>query len=151
MQKRREGFTLVEIMIVVAIIGLLIAIAVPAFFQYRRDSENALFVNALRIGADSFRSYMIKHDVYPADRNPAQVPVGMAGYLANMDWTAPTPIGGLWDWDFNVFGVKAGLSAYLPDRTDAEMAQIDAIIDDGNLSTGDFRKRSQGYIYIIER
>src|SRR5687767_13997221 len=35
----RKGFTLVEIMIVVAIIGILIAIAVPGFVKARTDSR----------------------------------------------------------------------------------------------------------------
>ena len=38
-QKRASGFTLVEIMIVVAIIGLLIAVAVPNFSKMRKDAQ----------------------------------------------------------------------------------------------------------------
>jgi prepilin-type N-terminal cleavage/methylation domain-containing protein len=46
---RKQGFTLVEIMIVVAIIGLLTAIAIPAFIQYRNDTRTGLCVNNLRL------------------------------------------------------------------------------------------------------
>ena len=46
---RRAGFTLVEIMIVVAIIGLLAAIAIPNFVRARKQSQRSICINNLRI------------------------------------------------------------------------------------------------------
>ena len=45
---RKAGFTLVEIMIVVAIIGLLAAIAIPNFIKARTTSQQNACINNLR-------------------------------------------------------------------------------------------------------
>lgn len=47
--KQNKGFTLVEIMIVVAIIALLAAIAIPSFMKSRQDSRKTGCVNNLRL------------------------------------------------------------------------------------------------------
>ena len=47
--RKRAGFTLVEIMIVVAIIALLAAIAVPGFLRARKRSQASKILNDLRL------------------------------------------------------------------------------------------------------
>ena len=58
--KRRGGFTLVEIMIVVAIIALLAAIAVPGFLRARKRSQAAKILNDLRMIDAAVDQYAIE-------------------------------------------------------------------------------------------
>ncbi len=46
--KKKQGFTLLEIMIVVAIIGLLATIAIPAFMAARTKSQTNVCISGLR-------------------------------------------------------------------------------------------------------
>ena len=55
--RKNKGFTLVEIMIVVMIIALLVAMAIPAFERARRNSQVASLLNDMRNlehGADQY-------------------------------------------------------------------------------------------------
>ena len=57
---RRGGFTLVEIMIVVAIIALLAAIAVPGFLRARKRSQASRILNDLRMIDGAVDQYAIE-------------------------------------------------------------------------------------------
>jgi len=57
---RRTGFTLVEIMIVVAIIALLAAIAVPGFLRARKRSQASRIINDLRLIDSAVDQYAIE-------------------------------------------------------------------------------------------
>src|SRR3954453_12002128 len=58
---KRAGFTLVEIMIVVAIIALLAAIAVPGFLRARKRSQATKILNDLRMIDAAVDQYAIEN------------------------------------------------------------------------------------------
>ena len=60
---RSKGFTLVEIMIVVAIIALLAAIAVPNFVQARNAARSGNCINNLRVIDSGKEQYAIENNI----------------------------------------------------------------------------------------
>ncbi len=62
--KKDEGFTLIELMIVIAIIGILAAIAIPQFSAYRMRSYNAAAEADLRNAATAQEAYFVDNSHY---------------------------------------------------------------------------------------
>ena len=60
-QQSSKGFTLVEIMIVVVIIGLLAAMAIPAFQKVRQNSINNRMDNDARQVASAAQQYFLEY------------------------------------------------------------------------------------------
>jgi type II secretory pathway pseudopilin PulG len=137
-------------MIIVAIIGLLAALAIPGYLRARESTENGRFVGDVRIARQAFILHAIERNTYPADETPGVVPTGMNEYLGNFAWAGTPSVGGQWDWDHQVFGFTAGVSVHQPRALASQFLRVDEIVDDGNLATGSFQSRAGGYISVIE-
>jgi type IV pilus assembly protein PilA len=67
--KDQKGFTLIELMIVIAIIGILAAIAIPQFSAYRKRSYNSSANADLRNAATAQEAYYVDEETYTSDIN----------------------------------------------------------------------------------
>jgi type IV pilus assembly protein PilA len=72
MQKKRAagegGFTLVELLVVVVIIGVLVAIAVPMYLNYRKGAANKSAESDVRAAVSAVEQFYTENgNVYPAD------------------------------------------------------------------------------------
>ena len=63
-QKDERGFTLIELMIVIAIIGILAAIAIPQFSAYRKRSYNSSAQSDVRNIATAQEAYYVDESTY---------------------------------------------------------------------------------------
>lgn len=77
---RKEGFTLVEIMIVVAIIGLLATIAIPNFVRARTTAQMSACINNLRQIDGAIQTWAL--ETKQADDAPVAF-TAISGYLKN--------------------------------------------------------------------
>jgi prepilin-type N-terminal cleavage/methylation domain-containing protein len=152
--KRNSGFTLLELMIVIAIIADLAVIAMPSFYRSRAFAQDTRFMTDLRAAVDGFDMYAAEHSSYPPNAAGAGViPTGMQQYLAGMDWSNGTTIGGTWNWDHDRNGSVAAVGVLFANGSgdDVRMADIDERMDNGILTTGGFRKKTADiYAQIIE-
>jgi type IV pilus assembly protein PilA len=67
LKKVVKGFTLIELMIVVAIIGILAAIAIPNFVKFQCRSKTSEAKGNLKAMYVAQESYRAEHDTYVAD------------------------------------------------------------------------------------
>ena len=95
MHKSRKGFTLVEIMIVVVIIGLLAAMAIPAFNKVRQQSRVKTVTNNLRQVAGAGQQHLLDTGVSSVTYG-SLVPTYFANIktVAGEDYTALSVLSG---------------------------------------------------------
>ena len=158
---RRGGFTLVEIMIVVAIIALLAALALPALAQARTKAQRAQLVTEIKATADSFSMYAADNLHLPLESKSSSAaisqamvpPPGMENYLPKRShWKDGTD--GTWYWVYwpgGLPGYKGFLYLYNPNLSNDDITYFDQKLDDGNPSTGALiNYGGSGLVYAVE-
>lgn len=90
LRKKTKGFTLIELMIVVAIIGILAAIAIPNFLRYQAKSKQSEAKANLGAIFTSETSYNAERDVYTTRGNLDWAPTGRTRYAYSVTTAAAT-------------------------------------------------------------
>ncbi len=158
-RRKKKGFTLVEIMIVVTLIGFLAMLSVPVFKRIKLRALSATFTSDARLFSEAFQRYAQEAGSFPPSSGPGIIPPGMEEYIDLNDWTKTTSLGGNYRW-LNIPSADAQRGRYeigalqITGATLSleEMQLIDEWIDDGNIGTGNIIVGGAGSVvfYIVE-
>jgi len=102
-RKEQKGFTLIELLVVVIIIGLLAAIAIPAFLGQRNKANDAAAKSLVRNGATTMEAYFTDGNTYAgADATK------LAAVEPNISWSATLLDAGANQVKYTVTGTGTG-------------------------------------------
>lgn len=138
-------------MIVVVIIGLLASMAIAGFEKVQRSQQNAQFINDVRVFSGACATYALEEGAYPPDSGSGTLSSELEGYINRAQFEGGTPIGGVYDVEWNSYGIlcAVGVDGFTID--DAQIQEIDERYDDGNTATGKLQLIvSDRYYWVVE-
>jgi prepilin-type N-terminal cleavage/methylation domain-containing protein len=147
-----KGFTLIELMIVIAIIGILASIAIPNFIGYRKKARIAGAAADIKNFEKEFIAYALDEGEFPDDSHIVLPDLPrMADFIDPGVWGKTTALGGTYNWEGPDGYPYAGIALFEATAPQRDLELLDAMLDDGDLSQGKFRQTpNDRYTYIIE-
>ncbi len=100
---KQRGFTLIELMIVVAIVGILAAVAIPTYQRYVIRSQVAEGLNLSGGAQTAVSVFYMENGAWPTDNNEAGLP---SGEEIRGDYTIQVVV------ENNVIAIKYGFDAH---------------------------------------
>jgi len=151
-----RGFTLVEILIVVVILGILAAMIIPQFASATTQSRQSVFASNLKELTKAAELFKLENNAWPEDASSGSTPTGMENHIHAGNFESATPIGGVWDFEYqDSGGVTSAVGVHFngtgETRGDAFMNEVDSLLDDGDVTTGRFRRlEANRYYFVIQ-
>jgi len=138
---RRAGYTLVELVVVVLILGILAAIAAPRLLGVSKQAEAAGIVSTVNTIFTAVELYAAENGKLPDDTPYGDTPVELEPYMRTGVFGEITALGGYYDWNGVTTGAPVvGVSIRVSDWSDPAVQTLyDAIeecADDGGENTG---------------
>lgn len=154
--KKNQGFTLVEILIVVIILGILAAIVIPQFTEASNDARESALQSDLQTVRSQLQLYRVQHlEKYPTDITGVTTSAKLVEQMTSRtDATgAVMPAGGVAaNFPFGPYLQKFPTNAFVSGGTEGNvtLGTADAVPADGatgwyfNTTTGKFSANSDG-------
>lgn len=140
MNRMNAAFTLLEVIVVTAVIGILAALVVPRFADARNQTSVASAAEDLHTIAQALSLYQGVNGSFPPNATRDQDAIIMTEYFKNFSpFEMSSPIGGVYDFDgppkfspVSISIVNDGENKFDP----LQAVELDEAIDDGDLRTG---------------
>jgi prepilin-type N-terminal cleavage/methylation domain-containing protein len=157
----RRAFTLIEVLVVVVVLGIIAAVAIPKFAAARSTSAAAAAAEQLKIFERALENYYARNGHYPHGHWDWKRGSDEIRAIFGTDlFSKETPVGGHYGYVgpdqggqtrltiLPFSGVFDEVNRVRPDNE--ALAEVDALLDDGNTAAGRFRVYPNWTIYWLK-